>query len=87
MTIYVFSRYRRSFSRLDPHMRSMAERRIALFRRDPFDPRLDTHHLHGRLKSQWSFSIDARYRILFEFLNKKKDEAVFLDVGDHSIYR
>ncbi|MEK7069140.1 MAG: hypothetical protein AAB947_02025 [Patescibacteria group bacterium] len=68
-------------------MQRLADRRILLFRRDPFDPRLDTHPLHGKLKKQWSFSINQRDRILFEFLDKKKEEVAFLDIGDHSIYR
>jgi len=87
MTIYVYPRYRRSYKNLDPQLQRLADERIAFFRRDPFDPRLDTHRLHGKLKKQWSFSVDQRYRILFEFLDKKKEDVVFLDVGNHSIYR
>jgi len=87
MTIYVYPRYRRSYENLDPQLQRLADERIALFRRDQFDPRLDTHRLHGKLKKQWSFSVDQRYRILFEFLDKKKEEVVFLDIGNHSIYR
>ena len=87
MTIYVYARYRRSFSRLDPQLQRLAKHRISLFRQKPFDPRLDTHPLHGKLKKQWSFSVDTRTRVLFEFLDKKKSEVVFLDIGDHSLYR
>jgi len=87
MTIYVYSRYRRSYENLDPQLQRLADERIAIFRRNQFDPRLDTHRLHGKLKKQWSFSVDQRYRILFEFLGKKKEEVVFLDIGNHSIYR
>ncbi len=64
-----------------------ARERIMMFERDSFDSRLDTHRLHGKLKNQWSFSVDVRNRILFEFLDKKKGDVVFLDIGDHSIYR
>ena len=87
MTIYVYARYRRSFSRLGPQLQRLAKQRISLFRQQPFDPKLDTHRLHGKLASQWSFSVDSRYRILFEYLDKKKSELVFLDIGDHSLYR
>ena len=87
MTIYLFGRYRRSYKRLDPQLQRLATERIVLFERNPFDPRLDTHSLHGKLKKQWSFSVDKRYRILFEFLDKEKEEVVFLDIGTHSIYR
>ena len=87
MTIYVYTRYRRSYKNLDPQLQKLADQRISLFRHSPFDSRLDTHRLHGKLKNQWSFSVDARTRILFEFLDKKKEDVVFLDVGDHSIYK
>ena len=87
MTIYLYARYRRNYKNLDPQLRKLADERIALFRHDPLNLQLDTHRLHGKLKKQWSFSVDQRYRILFEFLDKKKQKAVFLDIGTHSIYR
>ncbi|TSC56610.1 MAG: hypothetical protein Greene041679_510 [Parcubacteria group bacterium Greene0416_79] len=87
MTVYYHPHFQRSWRRLDRQIRERVEEKVALFRRDPFHIRLDTHRLHGKLKRFWSFSVDGRYRILFEFLDKTKTEAVFLDVGDHRIYR
>jgi len=55
-----------------------------MFRNNPFDTRLKTHKLHGKLKDLWSFSIDERYRVLFEF---DGDDVIFLDVGDHDMYK
>jgi len=62
----------------------MAEKKENVFRVNPFDSRLKTHKLHGQLKNQWSFSIDGKYRIIFEF---EESDIIFLDVGDHDIYR
>lgn len=87
MTIYYHPRFRRSFRGLDNEKKTQAEESIALFRSDPFNIRLDTHRLHGKLKKQWSFSVTNRDRVLFEFLNKDQTEVVFLDIGDHRIYR
>jgi len=87
MTIYAYARYHRSYKNLDPQLQRLADQRIAIFIHNLFDPRLDTHRLHGKLKKQWSFSVDGRNRILFEFLDKKKEDVVFLDIGDHSIYK
>jgi mRNA-degrading endonuclease YafQ of YafQ-DinJ toxin-antitoxin module len=86
MIIYYHPRFQRSFKRLDPQIQARAEERVALFRSDPFDSRLGAHRLHGKLKNQWSFSVDQRYRILFEFLDKKKEKVVFLDIGTHALY-
>jgi len=87
MTLYYKPRFLRVFHKLDPQLRTLSKERIVQFQKDPFTAKLDTHRLHGKLKNQWSFSIDSRYRVLFEFLNKKKDEVVFLDIGNHSLYR
>lgn len=87
MIIYYHPRFRRSYRQLDPQIKAEVEKRVVLFRAGPFDARLDTHRLHGRLKRQWSFSVNKRYRILFEFMGKKKEEVVFLDIGPHEIYR
>lgn len=87
MTIYTYARYRQSFRRLDPQIRKAAQAQIELFRRGPFDSRLKTHKLHGLLKGQWSFSVDRRHRILFEFLDDAQEEVVLLDIGTHALYR
>lgn len=87
MKIYSYSRFRQSYRRLDARIRKRAETRVALFRKDPFDVRLDTHRLHGKLKRSWSFSVDRRYRVLFEFLDVGRREVVFLDIGTHAIYK
>ena len=88
MTIYYHPRFQRSYKRLDAQLRKAADKRITLFRQDRFDLRLDTHRLHGKLKGQWSFSVDSRrHRVLFEFLTSTQDEVVFLDIGNHSLYQ
>lgn len=87
MSIYYHPRFQRSFRKLENQVKMQAEESIALFRRSKFDIRLDTHRLHGKLKKQWSFSVNNRDRILFEFLDNAHTEVVFLDIGDHRIYR
>ena len=62
-----------------------AEKKEKFFRENPFNPSLDTHKLHGRLREFWSFSIGFKYRIVFEF--GEKDVIYFHSVGDHNIYQ
>lgn len=85
MKIYYHSQFEKSYRRLPSDVKSKAEYKETIFRADPFDVRLHTHKLHGKLKNKWSFSIDYRYRILFEFDFAKN--ALFLDIGDHEIYK
>jgi mRNA-degrading endonuclease YafQ of YafQ-DinJ toxin-antitoxin module len=54
---------------------------LEIFRNDPFDQRLRTHKLSGRLKELWSFSIGYDLRIVFSFL--EGDRALFVDIGTH----
>jgi len=83
MVIRYHSRFKRSYKKLSLQIKLRAEIKEKIFRENPFHPNLDTHKLHGRLKNQWSFSIDRELRILFEFDNS---DVIFLDVGDHEIY-
>lgn len=84
MKIYYHPRFKEAYKALPLALKKKAERRVEIFRTNPFDPRLKTHKPHGELARLWSFYIDGKYRILFEF-NKK--DAIFLDIGNHDIYR
>lgn len=84
MLIRYHPHFVRSYQKLSRDVQRRAEQREAMFRANPFDPRLDTHKLLGKLKRFWSFSVDKRNRILFEF---SRNEIIFLDIGDHDIYR
>lgn len=45
---------------------------------------LKIHKLHGRMKDKWSFSVNYKIRIVFEYESKK--EIVLLAIGDHDVY-
>ena len=85
MKIVYSSKFARSFRKLPIVIQKEALQTEEKFRLDPFDPTLRTHKLSGKLKGFYSFSIDYSHRILFQFL---EDETIlFLNVGDHDIYR
>ncbi len=54
---------------------------MEIFTSDPYDPRLKTHKLSGKLKDLWSFTVDYDERVLFYFT--EDDRAVFVDIGSH----
>ena len=56
---------------------------LDLFIKNPFDERLRTHKLSGKLKSLWGFSIDYNLRIMFFFTKDKPTKAVLVDIGTH----
>lgn len=85
MRIYYSSKFEREYKKLSNKIKKLTEEREAIFRKNPFDPKLNTHKLHGRLKEYWVFSISDKYRIVFEFA--EKDVVWFHSIGDHSIYQ
>ena len=84
MKIYYSSKFEQKYKNLPKEIKKRAEEKEGIFRKNPFDPRLNTHKLRGRLKEYWAISIDNRSRVIFEFA--KKNLIWFHSVGDHSIY-
>lgn len=56
---------------------------MELFINDPFEAKLKTHKLSGKLKDLWSFSIEYDLRVVFFFTKDKPKRAVFVDIGTH----
>jgi len=54
---------------------------MRLFSKNPFDRRLRTHKLTGKLEGLWSFSVAYDWRVIFRFLSK--DEVLLIDTGGH----
>ena len=46
---------------------------------------LKVHKLHGKFSNCFSFSVDYKTRIVFEYI--LKNEVVLLSIGDHDIYK
>ena len=59
--------------------------RLQTFKNNPFDSRLKTHKLKGRLENYLVISLSYSDRLLFRFLNK--DKVFFINIGDYSIYK
>ncbi|WP_324282521.1 type II toxin-antitoxin system mRNA interferase toxin, RelE/StbE family [Cyanobacterium aponinum UTEX 3221] len=55
--------------------------KLEIFKNNPFDSRLKTHKLSGKLKDLWSFSIEYDQRVVFYFIDL--DQIVFIDIGNH----
>ena len=84
MVIFYHPKFQRMYKKLARNIQLLAEKQEKIFREAVFDARLNTHKLHGRLKNQWSFDIDNKNIIIFEF---DKENIIFLAIGDHTIYR
>jgi mRNA-degrading endonuclease YafQ of YafQ-DinJ toxin-antitoxin module len=56
--------------------------KLKIFLENPFDTRLKTHKLSGKLDGIWSFSISFQLRVTFYFAGKNK--VIFEYLGTHN---
>lgn len=85
MEVRYTKKFEREYKKISHDLKLKAKIQEKLFRKDPFDKILKTHKLFGDLTGFWSFSIDFKNRIIFEFIDKKI--VIFHSIGSHDIYR
>jgi len=66
-------------------VKAKAEEKREIFQKNPFDPRLDTHKLHGKYKEYWAFTVIGQYRIMLVFSGREFVD--FINIGTHEIYK
>jgi plasmid maintenance system killer protein len=75
----------RQFNKLEEELKSEILEKISLFKKIKNHKTLKVHKLKGKLKNRYSFSVNYKYRIVFIYENK--NEAIFLAIGDHQVYK
>jgi len=76
-----FKRAFRKKIRGQPYLQTKFWQKVEIFKENPFDGRLRTHQLSGKLQELWSFSLEYDVRIIFYFAHENK--AIFIDIGTH----
>jgi mRNA-degrading endonuclease YafQ of YafQ-DinJ toxin-antitoxin module len=77
------SAFRRAFKNRvagQPEERLFWER-LEILRQDPFDARLKTHRLAGKLEQYWAFSVAYDCRVVFRFLSDTR--VLLANIGTH----
>lgn len=74
----------RQFKQLEKDLRDEVEEKILLLKNKENHKTLNVHKLHGQLAGKWSFSVNYKIRIVFEY--KEKNQAALLVIGAHEIY-
>jgi len=87
MEILYLPKFEKQYKKLPEKIQDLAEEREKVFRKNPFNSKLKTHKLHGKLSSFLAFSINYEYRIVFDFVDKKKSMVRFYFTGKHDLYR
>lgn len=84
MKIYYLPKFIKQYKKIPENIKIIATKKISLFKINPFDPRLKIHKLHGVLGDFWSFSINYKYRLIFDF--EDKNIVRFYSIRNHDIY-
>jgi mRNA-degrading endonuclease YafQ of YafQ-DinJ toxin-antitoxin module len=71
-------------SRLEDPLIEEIRDRLELLKNEKNHQQLKVHKLHGRLMGSFSFYINYKVRVIFEY--SSKNEIVLEDVGGHDIY-
>jgi mRNA-degrading endonuclease YafQ of YafQ-DinJ toxin-antitoxin module len=72
--------------RKHPQLREDIQTTLKLLQEDPFDPRLATHKLKGKLLGSWASSVAYDLRIVFDFVksaDQQEDDILLLEIGTH----
>ena len=84
ITIGYTREFIRAYDKLPNALKEEVKGRIQSFKDKKNHQRLKVHKLHGKYKDFFGFSVDRKYRIMFEWISK--NEALLHTVGDHAIY-
>lgn len=77
-------RFVRQFKRLHIELQEETFQKIDLFRNVKNHAVLKVHKLHGKFSNSYSFSVNYKTRIVFEYVSKT--EVALLSIGDHDVY-
>lgn len=75
----------KSFKRLENNLQEEVLEKIELFKNTFNHNKLKVHKLNGVYSKCYSFSVNYKYRIVFQYESKNK--VAMLAVGDHYIYK
>ena len=76
----------KQFNSLEDGLRDEIYEKIELFKNKDNHIQLKVHKLKGKLKNKYSFSVNYKIRIVFEYTLFKKEVAL-LSIGDHDVYK
>lgn len=77
----------KQMNKLEKELAEEVIEKIELLKNPVNHVQLKVHKLHGRLSSFFSFSVNYKVRVVFEYTSKDKKQVVLLVVDDHDLYK
>lgn len=84
LTISFKPSFLRKMNQLDTDLREEVVEKVNLLKDIKNHRLLKVHKLHGPLSGWFSFSVNYKIRIVFEYVSKT--EVALLSIGDHNVY-
>lgn len=83
--ILFHSDFKKAYRKRAQKIRELFDARLALFEKDPYNPSLNNHVLHGRWLGYRSINVTGDFRAVFK---QQGDTFMFVDIDTHSnLYR
>jgi len=82
MKIYFHKNFGKQYKKLTKREQEKVKERLELFFENPFDPRLNNHHLRGKYTDYRSINITGNLRAVYKFISE--EECIFVAVDSHS---
>ncbi len=74
--------FEKQFDKLPKNIQEQFFSRLNIFLVNSFNPILNNHQLHGKLKNMRSINVSGDIRAIYEEVSESK--VVFLEIGNHS---
>jgi len=84
MKFQLNSKYRKNLEKLNQKIRNKVYETLSEFIKNPFNPILRNHELHGKMQNRRSIAVTGDIRIIFVLLKEDYTEILLLDIGSHS---
>ncbi|MEK7173805.1 MAG: type II toxin-antitoxin system RelE/ParE family toxin [Patescibacteria group bacterium] len=71
--------------KLEPELQNEVLVKVEMFKNRKNHSVLDVHKLKGKLSGSYAFSVNYKYRIVFDYISD--NQATLLVIGDHDVYK
>lgn len=82
MKIILNKNFLKKYDKLRASEKKRFKERRDIFLKDPYDPILNNHALHGKYVGYRSISVSGDVRVIYKFLDK--NTVIFVEMGTHS---
>jgi len=76
----------RKYKNLPHSLQLEIREKIALFQHKENHQTLHVHKLRGKLKDQYSFRVNYKFRVVFIYTPEMPKTAILMAIGDHDVY-